>query len=94
MSVHRILPWIAAAGFLAFMLLVAVRLGEAPRTAPKNIWLFPAALSGLFLAFFLYAVFTGSILGFCTCGSAPGACEPIPAAGNNATKGQAPARCP
>lgn len=62
MTIHDLLPWIAAAGFLAFTLFFAFK----ESTAPRNIWLFPAALSGLFLAFSIYAVFTGGILGFWT----------------------------
>jgi len=60
MNLHDILPWIAGVAFLVFAFLVAFRKSNAP----KSIWLLPASLSAVFMAFSLYAVVTEGPVGF------------------------------
>jgi len=62
MALTELLAFIAAAAFVLFALTLALRSGPAPR----GIWMFPAALSVMFLAFSLVAVVQIGPFGFWT----------------------------
>lgn len=60
MELTQILPIVAAVGFIVFALGVVLRTADSPGMA----WLLPAALSGLFATWTLYAVLGAGVTGF------------------------------
>ncbi|MEQ1547243.1 MAG: hypothetical protein ABL918_01185 [Chakrabartia sp.] len=61
MTLVQILPIVAAVGLALTTTVIAARPFSAPS---KNIWLFPAFLSFLFLIWSLYAALTEGVTGF------------------------------
>ncbi len=61
MSLVQILPWIAGVGFVAVIFAIAQR---PHGSSFKRIWIVPALLSGLFLAWSLLTIFTEGLTGF------------------------------
>ncbi|MFM7373090.1 MAG: hypothetical protein ACKO2Z_35980, partial [Sphaerospermopsis kisseleviana] len=66
MSITSLLPKIALFLFVLFTLYVAVRDNNEKNVHIKNLWLFPALLSVLFLTFSAYTVAVGGLYGFWT----------------------------
>ncbi|MBE9235309.1 hypothetical protein IQ227_04450 [Anabaena aphanizomenioides LEGE 00250] len=66
MSITSLLPTIALFLFVLFTLYVAVRDNNENNVHIKNLWLFPALLSVLFLTFSAYTLAVGGLYGFWT----------------------------